>query len=156
MVRLFWIEHYILYDICGCMLKHSLMLALSTHSVLAMVGYTCAGLTLSPASSVPTICDTGNEAVAEGIRKTPHHLMHLFTVWAERITDTQSIKQQTDMSKWFPKAVRVQHCNINVTRMQALRTGDRYKIYSTEKGLPCWAKCNTNKGEKGQGKNKIW
>lgn len=75
-----------------------LTLALSTHSVLVAGGYTCACLTFSPASSVLSVCDAGHEAMVEGIRKTSHHLVHAFTVCAERITNTQSRKQQTNLS----------------------------------------------------------
>lgn len=105
------------------------MLAFSTHSVLVAAGYTCVGLTFSPVSSVPAICDTGHEAVVEGIRETPHHLVHAFVVRTERITNTQSRKQQTDRS--------VEH-KMHGTRIQALRIGDRYKRYTgREERLPC-------------------
>lgn len=71
---------------------HGLMLAFSTHSVLVAEGCTCVCLTFSSASSVPAICDTGHEAVVEGIRKPPHHLVHAFGVCPERITNTQGKK----------------------------------------------------------------
>lgn len=74
--------------------KQNIIPALSTHSVLAAEGYACVSLTFSPASPVPAICDTGHEAVVEGIRKTPHHLVHAFVVHAERITETQSRKSK--------------------------------------------------------------
>lgn len=70
------------------------VLALGTHSVLVVEGDTSVGLIFSPASSVPAGRDAGHEAVAEGVRKTPHHVAHPFAVCAERIANTQSEKQK--------------------------------------------------------------
>lgn len=64
------------------------MLAFGTHSVLVARGNTCAGLTFSPVRSVPAVCDTGHEAVVEGIRETSHHVPHAFVVHTERITNS--------------------------------------------------------------------
>lgn len=45
---------------------------------------------------VTAVCDAGHEALTEGVRETPHHLLHALLMQLERLAKEKIRKQQMD------------------------------------------------------------